>query len=41
MSGKLPSLTGAEVIQALERGGFAVARVRSSHHFLRHANQVA
>ena len=34
MSGKLPALTGAEVIQALERGGFAVVRVRSSHHFL-------
>jgi predicted RNA binding protein YcfA (HicA-like mRNA interferase family) len=36
MSGKLPALTGAEVIQALERGGFAVVRVRGSHHFLRH-----
>ncbi|MCI0458664.1 MAG: type II toxin-antitoxin system HicA family toxin [Gemmataceae bacterium] len=36
MSGKLPALTGAEVIRALERGGFGVVRVRSSHHFLRH-----
>jgi predicted RNA binding protein YcfA (HicA-like mRNA interferase family) len=36
MSGKLPALTGAEVIRALERAGFAVVRVRSSHHFLRH-----
>ncbi len=36
MSGKLPALTGAEVIQALERGGFAVVGIRSSHHFLRH-----
>ncbi len=36
MSGKLPALTGAEVIRALERGGFVVVRVRSSHHFLRH-----
>jgi predicted RNA binding protein YcfA (HicA-like mRNA interferase family) len=36
MSGKLPTLTGPEVIQALQRGGFAVVRVRSSHHFLRH-----
>jgi predicted RNA binding protein YcfA (HicA-like mRNA interferase family) len=36
MSGKLPALTGAEVIQALERAGFAVVRTRSSHHFLRH-----
>ena len=36
MSGKLPALTGTEVIKALERGGFTVARVRSSHHFLQH-----
>ena len=36
MSGKLPKLTGAEVIQALERGEFVVVRVRRSHHFLRH-----
>ncbi|MCL1464733.1 type II toxin-antitoxin system HicA family toxin [Argonema galeatum] len=33
---KLPSLTGSEVIAALERGGFAVARVRGSHHFIVH-----
>jgi predicted RNA binding protein YcfA (HicA-like mRNA interferase family) len=38
MSGKLPRLTGAEVIQALQRGGFAVVRIRSNHHFLRHAD---
>ncbi len=38
MSGKLPALTGADVIRALERGGFAVVRIRSSHHFLRHAD---
>lgn len=38
MSGKLPALTGAEVIQALERGGFVVVRVRSNHHFLRHTD---
>ncbi|MBY0527202.1 MAG: type II toxin-antitoxin system HicA family toxin [Gemmataceae bacterium] len=36
MSGKLPALTGEEVIRALERAGFAVVRVRSSHRFLRH-----
>jgi predicted RNA binding protein YcfA (HicA-like mRNA interferase family) len=36
MSGKLPALTGAEVIRALERGGFGIVRVRSSHYFLRH-----
>jgi len=39
MSGKLPALTGAEVIRALEREGFAVVRVRSSHHFLRHSDR--
>ena len=38
MSGKLPSLTGVEVIKALERGGFVVERTRSSHHFMRHAD---
>ncbi len=36
MSGKLPSLTGPEVIRALEQGGFVVVRVRGSHHSLRH-----
>lgn len=36
MSGKLPALTGAEIIRALEREGFTVVRVRGSHHFLRH-----
>lgn len=36
MNGKLPALTGTEVIRALERGGFVVVRIRSSHHFLRH-----
>lgn len=38
MSGKLPALTGTEVIRALERGGFAVVRIRGSHHFLRHSD---
>ena len=31
-----PRVTGAELIEALRRGGFSVARVRGSHHFLRH-----
>jgi predicted RNA binding protein YcfA (HicA-like mRNA interferase family) len=38
MSGKLPALTGAEVIQVLERSGFLVLRIRGSHHFLRHGD---
>ena len=36
MSNKLPSLTGPEVIRALEAAGFAVVRIRGSHHSLRH-----
>jgi predicted RNA binding protein YcfA (HicA-like mRNA interferase family) len=33
---RLPRLTGPEVIAALRRAGFAVVRVRGSHHVLRH-----
>ena len=36
--GRLPRLTGKEVISALQRVGFEVARVKGSHHFLRHAD---
>lgn len=35
---KLPALTGKEVVAALEKAGFVVVRVRSSHHFMRHAD---
>lgn len=35
---KLPSLTGKRVVDALEKAGFVVLRVRSSHHFLRHSD---
>jgi predicted RNA binding protein YcfA (HicA-like mRNA interferase family) len=35
---KLPSVTGRQVIAALGRGGFEVARVRGSHHFLIHSD---
>ncbi len=38
MSGKLPALTGEQVIQALQRGGFGVVRIRGSHHLLRHSD---
>jgi predicted RNA binding protein YcfA (HicA-like mRNA interferase family) len=31
-----PRLTGTELIAALSRAGFLVARVRGSHHFLQH-----
>jgi predicted RNA binding protein YcfA (HicA-like mRNA interferase family) len=33
---KLPSLTGSEVIKALQKIGFTVARVKGSHHILIH-----
>lgn len=33
---KLPSLTGREVIAALNQVGFEVIRIRGSHHFLKH-----
>lgn len=38
MSGKLPALTGTEVVRALERGGFSVVRIRGAHHSIRHAD---
>jgi len=36
MSGNLPALTGVQVIRALQGAGFEVARIRGSHHYLRH-----
>src|SRR4029077_12940568 len=33
---RTPRVTGAELISALEKGGFRVLRVKGSHHFLRH-----
>jgi predicted RNA binding protein YcfA (HicA-like mRNA interferase family) len=33
---RLPSLTGRQLLTALERLGFAVIRIWSSHHYLRH-----
>ena len=35
---RLPRITGREVIAALRKAGFEVARVKGSHHFLRHAD---
>ncbi|MDZ7961615.1 MAG: type II toxin-antitoxin system HicA family toxin [Aulosira sp. DedQUE10] len=34
----LPSLTGREIIASLGKIGFAVARVRGSHHILIHSD---
>ena len=33
---RFPTLTGSELAVALQRLGFEVARMRGSHHFLRH-----
>jgi predicted RNA binding protein YcfA (HicA-like mRNA interferase family) len=35
---KLPRLRGRELIGALRRAGFAVVRIKGSHHFLRHSD---
>lgn len=34
----LPGVTGRDLIAALRKAGFQVARIRGSHHFLRHAD---
>ena len=36
MSGRLPSLKADEVIRALRKAGFEVARIKGSHHLMRH-----
>jgi predicted RNA binding protein YcfA (HicA-like mRNA interferase family) len=33
---RLPRLDGRDLVKALERAGFAVTRVKGSHHQLRH-----
>ncbi len=35
---KLPSLTGNQLIKALQKIGFDIARVKGSHHILIHAD---
>ncbi len=35
---KLPSLTGSEMIRALQKAGFSVARIKGSHHILLHSD---
>jgi predicted RNA binding protein YcfA (HicA-like mRNA interferase family) len=35
---KLPRLRGREVVAALQRAGFAVLRVKGSHHFMRRSD---
>jgi predicted RNA binding protein YcfA (HicA-like mRNA interferase family) len=33
---RLPRISGQKLIAALTKAGFAVARIRGSHHFLEH-----
>ena len=33
---RLPRITGREVMSALRKAGFEVARIKGSHHFVRH-----
>jgi predicted RNA binding protein YcfA (HicA-like mRNA interferase family) len=35
---RLPRITGREIAAALQKVGFEVARIKGSHHFLRHAD---
>jgi predicted RNA binding protein YcfA (HicA-like mRNA interferase family) len=35
---RLPRRTGKEIVGALTAAGFEIARVKGSHHFLRHAD---
>ena len=35
---RLPALKAAEVIKGLKRAGFAVVRIKGSHHILEHAS---
>jgi predicted RNA binding protein YcfA (HicA-like mRNA interferase family) len=35
---RLPRITGREVVAALRKAGLEVARIKGSHHFLRHAD---
>ena len=36
MPAAIPAVSGAKLVKALERAGFAVTRVSGSHHVMRH-----
>lgn len=36
MAGRVPAVTGSQMVKALERVGFDVVRVSGSHHVMRH-----
>jgi predicted RNA binding protein YcfA (HicA-like mRNA interferase family) len=33
---RVPRVTGSDLVAALAKAGFAVLRIKGSHHFLRH-----
>ena len=35
---KLPAVTGKDLLSALKKAGFVVARIKGSHHFIRHSD---
>jgi len=35
---RIPRVTGADLVAALDKLGFSVLRIKGSHHFLRHAD---
>ena len=39
MGGRLPAVTGADVVRALQRGGWAILRQTGSHVHLRHPDR--
>jgi len=38
MSDKLPDITGRQMVALLEKCGFAVSRIKGSHHRMKHAD---
>jgi predicted RNA binding protein YcfA (HicA-like mRNA interferase family) len=36
MPAAIPAVRGAQVVRALERAGFEVARISGSHHVMKH-----
>jgi predicted RNA binding protein YcfA (HicA-like mRNA interferase family) len=36
---RMPRVTGADVVRALERDGWVVARLRGSHHLMTHPSK--
>lgn len=38
---RLPAVSGRQVVRALERAGFVLARIKGSHHVMEHPNHPA